>query len=86
MNRVGIFSGLFTSMGPHNTGMVDYFGPIVNRAARVVSNYELGQVCVGISLLNRETAGPPDFGPTTNISLQGIKKLTGITIDAAIFA
>lgn len=87
MFKVGILSGPFTSMGPHKTtGMADYFGPIVNRAARVASNCDPGQVCVGIPLSNGVTADPPDFGPTVNVSLQGIKKLKGITIDVAIFA
>lgn len=86
MFKVGILSGPFTSMGPHKTtGMADYFGPIVNRSARVASNCEAGQVCVGIPLSNGVTADPPDFGPTVNVQLQGIKKLKGITIDMAIF-
>jgi class 3 adenylate cyclase len=86
MYKVGIVSGPFTSMGPHKiTGMGDYFGPIVNRTARVVSNCEPGQVCVGIALTNGVTADPPDFGPTIGVKLQGIKKLKGVTIDMAIF-
>mmetsp|Transcript_5039 Transcript_5039/g.11092 ORF Transcript_5039/g.11092 Transcript_5039/m.11092 type:complete len:975 (+) Transcript_5039:406-3330(+) len=87
MFKVGILSGPFTSMGPHKTtGMADYFGPIVNRAARVASNCEPGQVCVGIPLSNGVTADPPDFGPSIDVNLQGIKRLKGITIDMAIFA
>jgi len=87
MFKVGVLSGPFTSMGPHKTtGMADYFGPIVNRAARVASNCEPGQICVGIPLSNGVSADPPDFGPTINVRLQGIKKLKGITIDVAIFS
>lgn len=87
MFKVGIVSGPFTSMGPHRTtGMADYFGPIVNRAARVCSNCEPGQICVGIPLANGVTADPPDFGSTVAVRLQGIKKLKGITIDVAIFS
>ena len=86
MFKVGILSGPFTAMGPHKTtGMADYFGPIVNRAARVASNCEPGQVCVGIALADGVTADPPDFGPTVNVRLLEIKKLKGITIDVAIF-
>ncbi|KAL9186453.1 hypothetical protein ACHAXT_005691 [Thalassiosira profunda] len=86
MFKVGILSGPFTSMGPHKiTGMADYFGPIVNRAARVASNCEPGQVCVGIPLSEGVTADPPDFGPTVNVRLQGIKKLKGVTLDVACF-
>mmetsp|Transcript_741 Transcript_741/g.1169 ORF Transcript_741/g.1169 Transcript_741/m.1169 type:complete len:234 (+) Transcript_741:42-743(+) len=87
MFKVGVLSGPFTSMGPHRTtGMADYFGPIVNRAARVCSNCEKGQVCVGIPLAQGVTADPPDFGDTVTVRWQGNKKLKGITIDMAIFA
>lgn len=64
----------------------DYFGPIVNRAARVASNCQLGEVCVGIPLADGVTADPPDFGPTIRVHLEGIKKLKGISIDTAIFS
>ena len=64
----------------------DYFGPIVNRAARVASNSELGAVCVGIPQANGVMADPPDFGPTVSVRLEGIKKLKGISIDTAIFS
>ncbi len=87
MFKVGIVSGPFTSMEPHKTtGMADYFGPIVNRAARVCSNCSPSQVCIGIALSNGVTADPPDFGSTVNVSFEGTKKLKGITIDMAIFA
>merc|ERR1712176_33549 len=87
MFKVGILSGPFTSMGPHKTtGMADYFGPIVNRAARVASACELGQVCVGIALDNGVSADPPDFGKEINVKLEGVRKLKGITIDVAIFS
>ncbi len=86
MFKVGIVSGPFTSMGPHQiTGMADYFGPIVNRTAQVAMNCEPGKVCVGIPLSNGVRADPPDFGPTVSVKLQGIKKLKGITVDMAIF-
>ena len=86
--KIGIVTGPFTSMGPHKTtGMADYFGPIVNRAARVASNCELGQVCVGIPFDNGVTgADPPDFGPKVNVRLDGIKQLKGISVDTAIFS
>jgi len=87
MFKLGVLSGPFTSMGPHRTtGMADYFGPIVNRAARVCSNCEKGQVCVGIPLAQGVTADPPDFGDTVTVRWQGNKKLKGITIDMAIFS
>ncbi|EJK47479.1 hypothetical protein THAOC_33797 [Thalassiosira oceanica] len=87
MFKVGILSGPFTSMGPHKTtGMADYFGPIVNRAARVASNCKPGQVCVGIPLANGVTADPPDFGREIIVKMEAVKKLKGISIDFAIFS
>lgn len=65
--------------------MADYFGPIVNRAARVASNSTPGQVCVGAPLSPGVTADPPDFGNLVNVRLQEITKLKGITLDVAIF-
>ena len=87
MFKVGILSGPFTSMGPHKTtGMADYFGPIVNRAARVASNCKPGQVCVGIPLADGVTADPPDFGKEVKVKMEEVKKLKGISIDFAIFS
>mmetsp|Transcript_30112 Transcript_30112/g.51259 ORF Transcript_30112/g.51259 Transcript_30112/m.51259 type:complete len:109 (-) Transcript_30112:112-438(-) len=86
MFKVGIVSGPYTSMGPHRTtGMADYFGPIVNRAARVCSNSEPGQVCIGVPLAPGVTADPPDFGSSVAVHYLGVKKLKGISIDVAIF-
>lgn len=87
MFKVGIVSGPFTSMGPHKTtGMADYFGPSINRAARVASICKPGQVCVGMPLASGDVAAAPDFGPSIDVSPMGIKKLKGITIDFAIYA
>ena len=85
--KIGIVTGPYTSMGPHKTtGMADYFGPIVNRAARVASNCQWGQVCVGIPLDDGVAADPPDFGPEVTVCLEGMKKLKGISVDTAIFS
>ena len=74
--KVGILSGPFTSMGPHKTtGMADYFGPIVNRAARVASNCEPGQVCIGVPLLNGDANGCIYDGGSSNIGEQDIQHL-----------
>lgn len=88
MFKIGIVSGPFTSMGPHKTtGKADYFGPIVNRAEQVASNCIPGEVAVGIPLSDGATvADSPDFGPSINVKLHGIKKLVGIALDMAIFA
>jgi hypothetical protein len=70
--KIGIMTGAFTSMGPHKTtGMADYFGPIVNTAARVASICQLREVFVGIPLDDGVAADPPDFGSTVTVRLRG---------------
>jgi len=87
MFKIGAVQGPFASMGPHKTtGMADYFGPIVNRAARVASVCEQGQVCVGVPLTDGATVDPPNFGKDIYVELEGVKQLKGITIDFAIFS
>jgi len=82
--RVGIHWGPFLSMGPHTvTGHADYFGPIVNRAARVAAQCEAGQICVGVPMGTDEE--PPDPGPTVEVDVLGVKQLKGISIEMAIF-
>eukprot|EP00984_Skeletonema_dohrnii_P002740 scaffold949_cov160-Skeletonema_dohrnii-CCMP3373.AAC.6 len=86
MYKIGIVSGPFTSMGPHKTsGLADYFGPIVNRAARVASNCEAGQLCVGIPLVSGAKIAPPNFGPSVQVRLLGIKQLKGVSVDIAVY-
>jgi len=83
--RIGIHWGPFLSMGPHTiTGHADYFGPIVNRAARVAAQCEPGQVCVGVPMGDDEE--PPDPGPSVEVDVLGVKQLKGISIEMAIFS
>mmetsp|Transcript_26635 Transcript_26635/g.39591 ORF Transcript_26635/g.39591 Transcript_26635/m.39591 type:complete len:686 (-) Transcript_26635:736-2793(-) len=85
--KIGVHTGPFTSMGPHTvTGRADYFGPVVNRAARVASQSELGQVIIGMPLRSGEIACPPDFGNKITTNMVGIRKLKGLTIDMALFS
>merc|ERR1719253_2500963 len=81
----GSFGGPFLSMGPHTvSGHADYFGPIVNRAARVAAQCEPGQVCVGVPMADGEE--PPDPGPSVDVELLAVKELKGISIEMAIFS
>jgi class 3 adenylate cyclase len=86
MYKIGIVSGPFLSMGPHKTsGLGDYFGPIVNRAARVASNCEPGHLCMGIPLVKGAKIAPPNFGPTIQVRLMGIVQLKGVGVDVAVY-
>ena len=86
MYKIGIVGGPFTSMGPHKTsGLADYFGSIVNRAARVTSACEPGQLCIGIPLTNGSKIAPPNFGPSIQVRLLGIEQLKGVTVDVAVY-
>lgn len=47
--QIGVHEGAFASMGPHQTtGRADYFGKVVNRAARVAGAAAPGRVYWGI--------------------------------------
>lgn len=46
--QVGIFPGQMAKICPHtSTGRADYFGPAVNRAARLLCAAKGGQILVG---------------------------------------
>lgn len=82
--RIGIVWGQFLSMGPHTvSGHADYFGPIVNRAARVAKHCQPGQVCVGVPMGDGDE--PPDPGPSVEVDVMGVAKLKGISVVMAIF-
>ena len=83
--RVGIHSGVFSSMGPHPiTGRADYFGPVVNRAARVAAAAGGGQVCVGLPVHDGGVPEPPVVEPGSP-KLLGVRRLKGVSIEMAMF-
>ena len=68
------------------TGRADYFGPVVNRAARVTAAAEAGNVYVGIPVTDPGvTPERPDFGPAIAVNLVGVKELKGVTVGMALF-
>lgn len=85
--KVGIHTGTFTSMGPHAvTGRADYFGPIVNRAARVASTADDSSSVLGLPVEIGEVIVPPDFGSSVNVKFIGQQKLKGVSVNMALFS
>jgi class 3 adenylate cyclase len=80
--KVGIFEGKFTSMGPHQTtGRADYYGPVVNRAARVAGAAEPGQVCLGVV-----TADRPELMADLETEFIGEKQLKGLQEAVSLYS
>jgi len=85
--KIGIQSGYFTSMNPHAvTGRADYFGPVVNRAARVASWSEPGQVNVGVEVRPGEEKIPLNFGSKIDVQFLDTIKLKGLSVEMAIYS
>lgn len=85
--KVGIHTGTFTSMGPHAvTGRADYFGPIVNRAARVAAMADESSSVLGLPVESGEVIVPPDFGSSVNVKYIGQQKLKGVSVVMALFS
>jgi len=87
MVRFGCIHGTFLSMGPHRTtGRADYFGTIVNRAARITAKSELGTVNFGvISEGKREDAKLPQLKDKFVSKFKGTKQLKGVPEDMDLY-
>ena len=84
--KVGIHCGDFTSMGPHTiTGRADYFGTVVNRAARIAANSETGQVRLGISKSDLKDFQPPKI-KEIQVDYLGTEIFKGIIEEICLFA
>ncbi|CAB9501372.1 Receptor-type adenylate cyclase [Seminavis robusta] len=77
----------FITLEPHKTtGRADYFGKVVNRAARVAYSSAVGTVCVGETI----TPGydPSAFkvnDPKISVHFVGYRKLKGVDGEVAVF-
>lgn len=83
----GCVNDTFITLEPHKTtGRADYFGKVVNRAARVAYTSELGTVCAGVTVT-------PDFNKcdfkledaTISVQFGGLRKLKGVEGEVAVF-
>jgi len=83
----GCVHDTFITVEPHKTtGRADYFGKVVNRAARVAYTSELGTVCAGVT-------ATPDFNKddleinddTIIVNFEGLRELKGVDGQMAVF-
>ncbi|CAB9519829.1 Putative serine/threonine-protein kinase/receptor [Seminavis robusta] len=84
----GCVHGSFVALEPHKTtGRADYFGKVVNRAARVAYTSELGKVSVGVTVAD----APEDFksfqvdDPTVWVLFVAKKQLKGVEEEMVIY-
>jgi len=83
----GCVHDTFITLEPHKTtGRADYFGKVVNRAARVAYSSEPSTVCAGVVVT-------PEFkqneftveDPNVSFIFQGLRKLKGVEGEMAIY-
>jgi class 3 adenylate cyclase len=88
--KIGCIHGDFLTMGPHRkTGRADYFGQIVNRAARLSSAVKAGSVCLGVVCCgeknDQEGSDAPVHNPSIEAQFCGRKLLRGIQQEIDVF-
>jgi class 3 adenylate cyclase len=84
--QIGVHCGNFASMGPHTvTGRADYFGPVVNRAARIASHSETGQVRLGIPKPELKDFQSPKI-KDVQVRYLGTEMYKGINVKMCLFA
>ena len=81
--RIGVLEGTFSSMEPNPaTGRADYFGKVVNRAARVAGATDCGQVYLGQLDLEDE---PKCDETKVRLEFVGHRALKGVNGEAALY-
>ena len=82
MIRVGVLEGSFTTMEPNPaTGRADYFGKVVNRAARVAGASEGGEVYLG----SLDLEDVPKCCENVRLEFVCNKALKGVNGEAALY-
>ena len=82
----GCVHGNVLALEPHKTtGRADYFGKVVNRAARVSYSSALGKVCLGITAEEESNDAHKVDDPTIHMKFVGMKQLKGVEGEMAIY-
>jgi class 3 adenylate cyclase len=85
MIKMGCVHDTFLTMGPHKTtGRADYFGKVVNRAARITAKSELGTVNFGV-LADDSVSNLPKLDHSIIAVLRGVKQLKGVQEEMALY-
>jgi class 3 adenylate cyclase len=85
MIKIGLHHGPFTSMGPDlTTGRADYFGVVVNRAARIADAAHPGEVFMGV-IASIDCEEPPPLENGLKATFAGRKALKGINEEMNLY-
>mmetsp|Transcript_17700 Transcript_17700/g.26812 ORF Transcript_17700/g.26812 Transcript_17700/m.26812 type:complete len:788 (+) Transcript_17700:3-2366(+) len=83
--KFGCVHDTFITMGPHKTtGRADYFGKVVNRAARITAKSDLGTVNFGV-LADTNVKELPKLKDRYTYRFKGVKELKGVQEDMALY-
>lgn len=85
--RIGIHRERASQVRPHTTtGRADYFGPVVNHAARIAASAQLGQILLSeITLDEIEVEAIPPFKPREHCVSHGEVKFKGFQDSSNIY-
>ena len=84
--KVGVHTDKFATMGPHTiTGRADYFGPVVNRAARIASNSDIEEVRLGITRDQIKVFDAPKIRDV-DVKYIGTEIFKGVGVEMCLFS